>query len=98
MTDPRDLSVDQRELLDVLEQLSRLPIPISTDDFQPLSDRALDLIEERTGVSPLTIGILSHYRRKLRDDGHELASAGVALLVLRWFAEVEIKASTAPLN
>jgi hypothetical protein len=54
MTDPRDITGDQAEFLDVLEQLALLPQPIVEDDFLPLSERALDLMEAR-GLVPLTL-------------------------------------------
>jgi hypothetical protein len=102
MTDPRDITGDQAEFLDVLEQLALLPQPIVEDDFLPLSERALDLMEARglvlRGEEKPTIETLSNYRRRVLLDGHELASAGVALLIVRWFAEMEVKASVAPLN
>ena len=95
MTDPRDVTLDRSELLDVLERLALLPIPVDEDDLALLGGRAFDLLEARTGTKT-TIPILSHYRRNLRADGHELASAGVALLIIRGCAEFEAKASTCP--
>ena len=47
MTDPRNLSPDQRELLDKLEKIALLPRPLVEADFEDASNDALDLLDAR---------------------------------------------------
>jgi hypothetical protein len=85
----------------VLEQLALLPVPIPEDDLALLGDRACDLMEARGlaihGEKP-TIETLVRHRRGLLREGHDLAALGMAVLIVRWSAEMELKASSAPLN
>jgi hypothetical protein len=85
-SDPRSLSPDRRELLDALEKITLLPRPINEDDFAPLADHAIDLIEKRgqairgdKGISPET---LLKYEAGLRRDGHGVAADGVAIMLM----------------
>jgi hypothetical protein len=90
-------SPDQQELLEVLERIAVLPWPIMEDALLPLAEQALDLIEARSreirGEEMVTVETLVEYRRRLRKAGFEVASAGVAVLLLRYEAEAELYAA-----
>lgn len=96
--DPRDLSPDQRELLDLLEQVAGLPRPIVEDDLVPLIDEILPVLDARGRAfrgedHQLTIDDLYIHESGLRRDGFELAADGLQILILRWHGEMEVLAS-----
>jgi hypothetical protein len=97
MTDPRDLSPDQREFLDAWEQIARLPVPLVENDFEPLADHALDLVEARgeaiRGDDKLTIETLMIHEKGLRHAGHELAADGVQRVIDAYRAGVRFRAA-----
>jgi hypothetical protein len=99
MTDPRNLSPDQRELLDACEKVAQLPIPSTDLELEPVADRVLDLLEapglQIRGDDRLTIETLGRYYAGFLNDGHDLAAEGIQRLGARWCAEIELKA---PLN
>jgi hypothetical protein len=101
--DPRSLSPDQRDLLDILERIALLPEPIQENSFVDLATEACDLIEERgkalRGEPRLTIDTLAKYRAGFEKDGHELAAEGVKRIIERFFLEAAaLAARDAPLN
>ena len=83
--DPRNITPDQAEVLTALEAIALLPVPIQEDDFEPLADHALDLLEARggaiRGAGPLTPADLVVHERGLRQLGHGLAADGVQRLL-----------------
>ena len=102
MTDPRDLSPDQRELLDACEQVALLPRPLVEADFDDAANVALDLFEQR-GLAfrdddNLTIEPLAKHAAGLRREGHLLAADGVRLMIMVWLAGVEVRAAEAADN
>jgi hypothetical protein len=101
--DPWSLTADQRQLLDICEQIRLLPEPIAEDLFVDLATEACDLIEERGkalhGEPRLTIDTLAKYRAGFDKDGHELAAEGIGRIIERYFLEAAaIAARDAPLN
>jgi len=84
MGDPH-LSPDQRELLDVLEQIEALPSPLVEDDFAPLADRALEILEARgldlRGAKTIAPHVLMVYEAGFRQDGHEKAADGIKRMI-----------------
>jgi hypothetical protein len=103
MTDPRTLTTDQRDLLDALEAVALLPQPIQEDDFLPVCDRAVGLLEARgfalRGQEKPQLATLLLYELHLRRDGHHVAGDGLQLLVERFELEyVDLTSRGAKLN
>src|SRR6266511_253524 len=92
MSTPGNLSPDQRELIDVLEKIAQLPMPIDEDGFVELADEALDLLEARggalRGIDQLTIDDLERYMTGFHHSGLDLAAEGTRRLIERWTLEV----------
>jgi hypothetical protein len=90
--DPRNLSPDQRELLDVCEQVALLTPDASQDDVIDAFDAALTLMEARVlefhGRERLLDDDLFRYRAGFVVDGHHLATEGVQRMIDRLAGEV----------
>ena len=92
MTDPRDLTPDQRELLDAFEAVALLdPEAATMDDLVEAFDRVLTLLEARVqqtkGRGLLDVDLAAYGAGFLR-DGHVCAAEGAALM--RWRLAGEI--------
>jgi hypothetical protein len=88
-----DLTPDQRKLLELLEQIARLPSPLVEADFGPLADRAVDLIEAQGRKLRDEVWVdqtrLILYERGLRQDGHALAADGLQLMIEAYRARLQ---------
>lgn len=94
MTVPRNISPDQDELITLCERVAMLPQPIHEGDLCVLLDEILPILDARARYfqgddHELLIDDLIDYAAGLRNDGHELAADGLALLMLRWGVETE---------
>ncbi len=94
MTDP---SPDQRELIEACEAVAMLPQPIQEDAFEPLADRAIDLIEERgqvlRGEDRISLEALMKYEVGLRRDGYAVAADGIVIMLMVYERGSEVRAA-----
>jgi hypothetical protein len=90
MTDPRDLSPDQRELLDACEQVALLPPDAPLEALEKVEeafDAALTLMEADHGGRLMDKDIIG-YRDRFLADGQQVAAEGVQRMLERLAGEI----------